>query len=112
MPDETLRRLFVAENNRDWMTLAGLLDPEVSWQLVSDATTVIKGRDEYVARPRAVYEARPAARFEVVRERANGRGRVLCELIDDLGVTSIEVFDIRNGLVFREWEFVFGLDAR
>jgi len=108
MVDETLRRLFVAENARDWETLASLLDPDVTWQLIADETTLIRGRNQYLARLQAAYEARPSARFEVVNSRDTGRGRVLCELVDDLGAASIEVFDIRDGLVFREWEFLFG----
>ena len=112
MADDVIRRLFIAENARDWDTLAGLLDPDVTWQLIADETTVIKGRDKYFARLKAAYEARPSAQFEVVNWRDTGRGRILCELMDDLGEASVEVFDVRDGLVIREWEFVFGRDER
>ena len=71
-----------------------------------------KGRDRYLARLKAAYEARPSARFEVVNWWDAGRGRILCELMDDLGEASVEVFDVRDGLVIREWEFIFGRNER
>jgi len=112
MVDDTVRRLFIAENARDWNTLAGLLDTDVTWQLNADETTVIKGRNKYLDRLQAAYEARPSTQFEVVSWRDTGRGRILCELMDDLGEASVEVFDVRDGLVIREWEFIFGPDER
>jgi ketosteroid isomerase-like protein len=106
--DETLRRLFAAENTRDWDAVAQLLHPRVTWILVGDRTSSIEGRDAYLARIEAAYADRPTARFEVARWRGSGRGRILCELVDDEGAVSVEVFDVKNGLVVREWEFLFG----
>ncbi|MBT2486168.1 MULTISPECIES: nuclear transport factor 2 family protein [unclassified Microbacterium] len=106
--DQVLHRLFAAENDRDWETLTALLDPAVTWFLVSGATTVIRGRDDYVSRLQAAYEGRPAARFRVERFRETGHGRTMCELVDDVGRVSVEVFDVRDGLLVTEWEFPFG----
>ena len=108
MLDETLRRLFAAENTRDWDAIAQLLHPRVTWLVVGDRTSLIEGRDDYVARLEAAYADRPTACFEVVRWRDSGRGRVLCELVDEEGAMSVEVFDVENCLVVREWEFLFG----
>ena len=112
MLNPTLIQLFAAENDRDWPAFAELLDPDVTWHLVGERTHTITGREAYMARIQRAYEARPSAHFELERFRQANDGRVLVELIDDQGAVSVEIFELRDGRVTREWEFLFGPSDR
>lgn len=108
MLPEPLRRLFAAENGRDWAAFATLLDPDVVWHLHGDRSETVEGREAYLRRIETAYRGRPAASFTVERYRSSGWGRVLVELVDTRGEVSVEVFLLRDGLVLEEHEFFFG----
>ncbi|QDO88684.1 nuclear transport factor 2 family protein [Ornithinimicrobium ciconiae] len=111
--DSVLAELFVAENARDWATFHALLHSEVEWTLIGpDATAVVLGRSAYMDRILAAYESAPGARFSVRRSLRNEAGMVVTELIDNHGDVSIDVFDVRDGQVRRQWEFLLGSTVR
>lgn len=111
--DDVLSELFAAENARDWAAFQALLHPEVEWTLIGpDATTVVRGRTAYMRRILAAYESASDAKFSVRRLLRNEAGMIVTELIDTHGDVSVDVFDVRDGVVRREWEFLLGDTAR
>ncbi|GAA1452452.1 nuclear transport factor 2 family protein [Nesterenkonia lacusekhoensis] len=111
--NDVLDELFAAENARDWTTFRALLHPEVEWTLIGSGTTsVVHGRDAYMNRLEATYESAPDAEFTLRRSLRNDAGLIVTELIDNHGNVSVDVFDVRNGLLRREWEFLLGDGAR
>ncbi|WOF21819.1 nuclear transport factor 2 family protein [Microbacterium betulae] len=112
-PDQELTRslepLFAAENARDWQRYATFLHPEVVWTLVDGADERrIVGREEYLAVIRRAYEG-VSTRFRCVDMMIDeGRARVASLLISDTGDRSLDVFDLEDGLIRREWEFFLG----
>ncbi len=105
---EVLDRLFSAENERDWDAFRSLLHPQVEWTLIGPKTTVIRGRDAYMRRIEDAYTSAPEVRFAVHRSLRNEAGLIVTELLDNEGNVSVDVFDVRGGLVIREWEFLLG----
>nr|WP_314844501.1 nuclear transport factor 2 family protein [Schaalia odontolytica] len=105
---ETLIRFFRAENERDWETYRTFLHPEVVWHLHGERDRTIRGVEDYLQTVRDTY-ARSDTRFRVegAHESADG-SRVIVLLIDDSEKRSFEVFDIEDGLIRREHEFLLG----
>lgn len=111
--NDVFDELFAAENSRNWTTFRSLLHPEVQWTIVGpEAPALVEGRAAYTERIKAAYEFAPAAEFTVCRSLRNEEGTTVKELIDHHRNVSVDVFDICNGLVRREWEFLLGMDAR
>jgi len=54
------------------------------------------------------YTSAPEVRFAVHRSLRNEAGLIVTELLDNDGNISVDVFDVRGGLVIREWEFLLG----
>lgn len=105
---EVLARFFRAENERDWETYRALLHEDVVWHLHGEQDRTIRGVDEYLQTIRDAYAGSDAHfRVEEAHEAADGR-RVVVLLVDDSGRRSCEVFDIEDGLIRREHEFLLG----
>lgn len=85
-----------------------LLHPDVEWALVGNTATVIRGRDAYMDRIKDAYETAPDVGFMVQRSIRNETGLIFTELLDSEGSISVDVVDVRDGLVTREWEFLLG----
>ncbi|MEO5608785.1 MAG: DUF429 domain-containing protein [Ornithinibacter sp.] len=110
--DVTLRRLFDAENAREWAVCADLLHPDVTWTRAGDGDPEqVQGRTSYLARLAAAYvgSRRQFQCIEVTRSQ-DGR-RIVTVLLDSEGRRSVDVFEIEDGLVRREWEFLLGHDT-
>lgn len=105
--DDVLPELFAAENARDWTAFRALVHPGVEWTLIGpDATTVVSGRTAYMSRILAAHKSASNVSFAVRRSLRNEAGMTVTELIDNHGDASVDVFDVRDGLVRREWEFL------
>ena len=105
---ETLARFFRAENERDWETYRAFLHPDVVWHLHGEENRTIQGVEEYLRTIRDAYAASDAHfRVEEAHEAADGR-RIVVLLFDDSGMRSFEVFDVEDGLIRREHEFLLG----
>lgn len=107
--ERLLERFFAAENARDWATYASFLHPGVEWVLVDDgAERRIVGREEYLAAIVAAYDGTGAVFSCLDMTVDRGRGRVVTLLVDDDGERCLDVFDVEDGLIRREWEFLLG----
>ena len=105
---EVLARFFRAENERHWETYRAFLHEDVVWHLHGEQDRTIRGVDEYLQTIRDAYAGSDAHfRVEEAHEAADGR-RVVVLLVDDSGRRSCEVFDVEDGLIRREHEFLLG----
>jgi len=103
-----LEAFFEAENKRDWATYRTYLHPEVKWFLFADEAELIEGVDEYLDVMQDAY-ADSESTFEVLRVQVStDRGRVVTLLLDDEGGLSLDIFDLRNEKIVREYEFILG----
>ncbi len=107
----SLEQFFAAENARDWKRYATFLHPEVVWTLVDGATERrIVGREEYLAVIRRAY-AGVSTTFRCIDMTVDvQRSRVASLLVSDTGDRSLDVFDVEDGLIRREWEFLLGAE--
>jgi len=58
------------------------------------------------------YASAAEARFAVHRSLRSEVGLIVTELLDNEGNVSVDVFDVHDGLVIREWEFLLGNQVR
>ncbi len=107
--DSPLRRLFDAENARDWESVAEVLHPEVEWTLVGDdGPRVVRGRAAYVEALATAYAGSDRSFRCVESTRSRDGARVVTMLLDSEGARSMDVFELAGGRVRREWEFLLG----
>jgi len=107
--ERLLRQFFAVENARDWRTYAGFLHPQVEWSLIDvGRERRVVGREAYLQAIRSAYDG-AATKFRCVETMVDHRrGRIAAVLVDELGERSLEVFDVEDGLIRREWEFFLG----
>ncbi|MDO4776889.1 MAG: nuclear transport factor 2 family protein [Cardiobacteriaceae bacterium] len=104
--EQILRRFFAAENQRDWAAYQTFLHPAVRWQLQKDGTYIFSGIDEYMAAIKKAYENN-AIRFSCTGMMVSGDGnRIVAHLVNDHGIRSVDIFDFRDGKIYREFEFI------
>ena len=107
--ERLLERFFAAENARDWAAYEGFLHPGVEWTLVDDgAERRIVGREDYLAAIAAAYDGTGAVFSCLDMTVDRGRGRVATLLVNNDGKRCLDVFDVEDGLIRREWEFLLG----
>ncbi|MGB7817688.1 MAG: DUF429 domain-containing protein [Ornithinibacter sp.] len=106
-----LQQLFDAENNRDWVAVGDLLHPDVRWTIVgAEGERVVEGKESYLEALATAYEG-SETHFRCVEVTRSGDGaRTVTMLVDDDGRRSLDVFELEEGLVTREWEFPLGRD--
>ena len=92
---ETLTAFFTAENTRDWETYKTFLHPEITWKLYSAEAKTIHGTEEYLAYITKSF-------MEISADNT----RVIAYLINDKGERSLDIFDFKDNLIFREFEFL------
>lgn len=104
-PLETLEAFFDAENHRDWETFAAFLHPDVEWAING---RLVRGRRAYVAALRDFYRG-SEARFRLHQFLDSADGTTVATLlVNSAGERSLEVFEVIEGLIRREWEFDLG----
>lgn len=106
---EVIEAFFDAENVRDWPRYAAHLHPAVEWTVFDgSAGRTVAGRSAYVEAMKHAYEG-AATQFRCIQALVDeSRGRVATWLIDDEGNRSLDVFDLQDGLIKKEWEYLFG----
>ncbi|GAA2181573.1 nuclear transport factor 2 family protein [Brooklawnia cerclae] len=108
---EALQEFFAAENARDWDAYAGFLAPDVEWSVISPGiVTVVRGIEDYLAAMKRAYLGSDGT-FVVRQVSPDASGRIVSTVLeDDEGNRSLDVFEFRDGLIAREWEFLLGVD--
>ena len=107
-PLEALEALFDAENHRDWETFAAFLHPDVEWALNG---RLVRGRQACIATLQDHYRG-SGARFRLHQLLDSDDGTTVAALlVNSAGERSLEVFEVVEGLIRREWEFELGPGA-
>ena len=103
---DVLDAFFKAENERDWELYQQFLHSEISWQLFGKEEKRIVGIENYMQVIKNAY-ANSDAQFSCSDMQISGDGnRIAAYLINDSGVRSLDIFDFKNGMIYREYEFI------
>lgn len=102
---EKLNAFFTAENKRDWEAYRDFLHPDVKWTLYGETTREIKGIDAYMDAIKNAYN-NSGDTFRCESMYTNG-DRIAAILVNSRNGRSIDIFEFENGLICREYEFIF-----
>ncbi len=103
---DTLDAFFKAENERDWEVYQQFLHEEVVWQLFDKETRNICGIQDYMLTMQKAYE-KSEVRFRCQDMQVSADGnRIVAYLINDTGARSLDIFDFKDNLIYREYEFI------
>ena len=104
-PLDVLASFFAAENWRDWARYAEFLHPDVEWTI---GKRVVRGRDAYLEAMTTAYSS-SSAQFRVHQHIASSDASVVATLlVDSEGNRSLDVFELEDGLIRRESEYLLG----
>jgi ketosteroid isomerase-like protein len=102
---ELLIDFFKAENRRDWAAYRNYLDSDIVWILHSKQVKSISGIDDYLS---TIMEAYKTSDNTFVCEslyQNNDGTRIVTILKNNLGEYSCDIFEFRDGLIVKEYEF-------
>ena len=103
---DVLDAFFKAENERDWELYQQFLHSEISWQLFGKEEKRIVGIENYMQVIKNAY-ANSDAQFSCSDMQISGDGnRIAAYLVNDSGVRSLDTFDFKDGMIYREYEFI------
>ena len=103
---EVLEAFFKAENERHWEAYQQFLHSEISWQLFNKGEKKIVGIQDYMRVIKNAY-ANTDIRFSCLDMRISGDGnRIVAYLTNDFGARSLDIFDFKEGLIYKEYEFI------
>lgn len=106
--EKILKLFFEAENKRDWTTYQQFLHPEVKWILQKEETKIFVGIDEYMATIKKAYENTDIQFTCTERMVSTDGNRIVTHLVNDAGIRSVDIFDFKEGKIYREYEFIMG----
>ena len=103
---DILEAFFKAENERGWEVQQQFLHKEIVWQLFDKETRSICGIQDYILTMKKAYE-KSNVRFRCQKMQVSADGnRIVAYLINDRGARSLEIFDFKDNLIYREYEFI------
>ena len=103
---DILEAFFKAENERDWEVYQQFLHKEIVWQLFDNETRSIRGIQDCILAMQKAYE-NSDVRFRCQDMQVSADGsRVVAYLINDIGARSLDIFDFKDDLIYREYEFI------
>ncbi|RRD95247.1 nuclear transport factor 2 family protein [Clostridiales bacterium COT073_COT-073] len=103
---EVIEAFFKAENERNWNLYQQFLHPEVSWQLIDKEEKRIIGIENYMQVIKNAY-SNSDAQFLCINMHVSGDGnRIATNLVNNSGVRSLDIFDFKDGMIYREYEFI------
>jgi hypothetical protein len=104
---ETLQRFFSLENERNWRDYESYLSEDVEWILnENEKQVIIRGKKDYLERIRQAYNETDVKFTIRAIARCERTNRIVSILESDDGDISIDVFELRNGKIAREWEYI------
>lgn len=104
--EKILKLFFEAENKRDWTTYQKFLHPEIEWQLQQDKTRIFSGIEEYMTAVKKAYENNDTQFVCTEMIFSKDRNRIVAYLLNNNGIRSVDIFDFRDGKIYREFEFI------
>lgn len=103
---EILEAFFKAENKRDWEVYRQFLHTDIVWILFNKEEKIIKGIEKYMQVIQHAYEDTDiqfSCQNMLISEDGN---RIVASLMNDFGVCSLDIFDFKDHLIYREYEFI------
>lgn len=109
MDNQTLLiKFFKAENERDWETYCKFLHQDVRWVLHSKEVKTIQGIEAYLSTITSAYkDSQDTFVCEKTYEDIKG-DRIVAVLVNNHGERSCDIFDFKDGLIYKEYEFILG----
>lgn len=105
---QKLLLFFQAENARDWISYEAFLHSEIQWELHSTKTERVCGKEVYLERIKRAYgKSDSVFQWERMDISAGGE-RIVTVLKNEAGEQSCDIFEFRDGLIYREYEFLLG----
>lgn len=103
---EILADFFRAENARNWNRYQQFLHPEIIWRLFNREEKKIVGTEHYMQVIKNAYQ-NSEAQFTCVDMQISADGnRIVTSLVNNSGVRSLDIFDFKDGKIYREYEFI------
>ena len=103
---ENLKDFFEAENHREWEKYRLFLHPDVRWSLHSTEEHTVCGIDAYMTAIIDAYAGNNNTfRCEKLYLSKNGN-RIATILINNENERSCDIFEFKDGLIYREYEFI------
>ena len=104
---EILQRFFSLENERNWRDYEAYLSEDIEWILnENEKQVVIHGKKSYLERVRHAYSYTDVKFTIRAIARCERTNRIVSILESDDGDISIDVFELSNGKIAREWEYI------
>lgn len=104
---DILYTFFKAENERNWELYKQFLHPEVCWELFSKEKKKIVGIENYMKTIKNAY-LNTDYKFSCIDMQISKSGnRIATYLVNNFGVRSLDIFDFKDGKIYREYEFIF-----
>ena len=83
------------------------LHPEVCWELFSKEKKKIVGIENYMKTIKNAY-LNTDSKFSCIDMQISKSGnRIATYLVNNFGVRSLDIFDFKDGKIYREYEFIF-----
>lgn len=105
-PEKMLKLFFAAENNREWGSYVRFLHPEIEWELHAEGTKTVCGIEQYMSAITAAYEGSEVRFSARSLEISDDGSRAAALLVNDRGERSMDVFEFKEELIYREYEFL------
>lgn len=103
---KALETFFKAENKRDWETYRQFLHKEIVWHLFDKEPRKICGIQDYMQAIQKAYENTDVQFICRNMQAFNNGNRIIAYLVNDFGTRSLDIFDFKNNLIYREYEFI------
>ena len=103
---EVLEDFFKAENERNWKVYQQFLHKEIVWQLFDKETRSICGIQDYMLTMQKAHENSDIRFLCQDMQVSNDGNRIIAYLINDMGARSLDIFDFKDNLIYREYEFI------
>ncbi len=104
--EKKLQEFFDAENRRDWEKYKQFLHPEVIWKLYGAQDKKITGIEQYMETMMKAYELTDVQFSCEDMKVSSDKSRIVAYLVNDFGIRSVDVFDFKDDLIYREYEFI------
>ncbi|MBJ8326249.1 nuclear transport factor 2 family protein [Streptococcus pacificus] len=103
---DILALFFKAENERDWESYQQFLSPDVVWELHSNDITKIEGKEKYLDTIKSAYEGNTNSFVVESFFMGQDPSKIVAILRNNLGERSCDIFEFKEGLIVREYEFI------
>ncbi|WP_459129460.1 nuclear transport factor 2 family protein [Guggenheimella bovis] len=104
---EFITKFLTTEQNRDWDNYPSFLHPDIEFVFFNGKQMhEFQGRDEYIKFVRSYYDKNPDYTLNIVTIEESGPNQAIAVMKDKSGVFCMNRFDIENGQIIRDTQFL------